>query len=94
MPRQIIVVAFLIERAAALGAGEDPLKFILVQLHPTVVFVVFLVVVIVPAAFADRWVHGLRLPQFLLSYHKFPKKEILAVEFFVKGWYNMIEILS
>ena len=38
-------------------AGEDPFKFVLVEFHPAVVFVEFLIIVVMPAGFADCGFH-------------------------------------
>jgi hypothetical protein len=81
---QVIVVALLVEGTAAAVPGKDPGKFVLIQIHPTVVFLILLVVIIVPAGLADGRIHGNTSPLFWLSYHNFKKKEILAVEIFEK----------
>ena len=55
-PRQIIIIALAVVGAVLGLGGHNAVEFVLVQVLHTVVFVVLLVVVVVPAAFA--LVHG------------------------------------
>ena len=56
-----IVIALAVVRAAGLAGGQIPIDLILIQIHHTVVFVKFLVVIVIPASFAQI-VHNVPLP--------------------------------